>query len=59
MKPKNSLLQLINNHLNNLDNSIQMTEKGGDSQSQILHLMEILKDQEIVDLLGSVHRSMI
>lgn len=41
-----------------LDNQIQMTEKGNDSQSQIIQLMEILKDQDIVDLLGGVHRSM-
>lgn len=35
-----------------------MTEKGNDSQSQIIQLMEILKDQDIVDLLGGVHRAM-
>jgi len=32
-------------------------QKGGDSQTQILQLMELLKDQNIVDLLGCVHKS--
>lgn len=51
-------LTLINDNLLPLDDSIQQTEKGNYSQAQIMQLMEILKDDKIVDLLGCVHKAM-
>ena len=53
-----ALAALIRNNLAQLDTSIERTEKGNNSQNQILQLMEILKDDNIVEILGCVHKSM-
>lgn len=50
----------MEDYISNLENMISQSEKGGvNSQKHITQLMDILKDEYMVELLSYVHKALV